>query len=393
MRYKPDKSMVRNNLDTVTLEETIIGVYAINQNNQIIAKQNYPNDPHLIAEKLKLQKQGVITSQIKKIMDTLIEKNIQNILSSNLELLETISTSYDVETKYKENTETSKFIRLNIEKLAIKSGIINNISGFGRLSHSVLNQITRAVITEKMSNREALLIPSVQLLSDLDKTLNGLSNRMREWYGIHFPEMGDKVSKHIDYAKIILNIGDKGSITTQELGKININKNEAKKIKKAAKESIGADLVEIDIISIQNYAKIVLDLYNYRRDLSEYISNLSLDMAPNLYKIAGPILSAKLIEKAGSLRKMAMLPASTIQILGAEKAMFRSLKTRAKQPKHGLIFQHPYVHSAPRNKRGSRSRSLAAKIAIAARADFFTGTYIADDLISQLSNNQSFFKE
>ena len=101
MRYKPDKSMVRNNLDTVTLEETIIGVYAINQKNQIIAKQNYPNDPHLIAEKIKVQKQGVITSQIKKIMDSLIEKNIKNIISSNLELLETISTSYDVETKYK----------------------------------------------------------------------------------------------------------------------------------------------------------------------------------------------------------------------------------------------------------------------------------------------------
>jgi nucleolar protein 56 len=380
-------------LSTVTLEETIIGVYAINQKNQIIAQKNYPNDPHLISEKLKMQKQGIITSHIKKVMDTLIEKKIKKITSSNKELLEKISTSYDVETEYRENTLTSKFIRLNIENLAIKSGIIINVSDFGRLSHSVLNQITKDDIKEKMSKREALLIPSIQLLSDLDKTLNGFSNRMREWYGIHFPEMSDKVSKHNEYAKIVLNIGEKASITTEKLQKINLNKNEAKKIKKAAKESIGADLVEIDLISIQNYAKIILDLYKYRLELSEYIASLSLDIAPNLHKIAGPILSAKLIEKAGGLQKMARLPASTIQILGAEKAMFRSLKTRAKQPKHGLIYQHPYVHSASRKERGSRSRSLAAKIAIAARADFFTGKYIADDLISRLSGDQSFFEK
>jgi nucleolar protein 56 len=81
---------------------------------------------------------------------------------------------------------------------------------------------------------------------------------------------------------------------------------------------------------------------------------------------------------------MAMMPASTIQVLGAEKAMFRSIKTKARPPKHGLLFQHPYVHGAPRSRRGSRARSLAAKIAIGARADVFSGEFIADDLRRQL---------
>jgi nucleolar protein 56 len=380
-------------LNTITLEETIIGVYAINQKNQIIAQKNYPNDPNLIAENLKMQKKGIITSQIQTVMDTLKEKKVKKIMSSNKELLEKISKSYDVETEYRENTPTSKFIRLNIENLAVKSGIIDNVSDFGKLSHTVLNKITKDEIKEKMSKREALLIPSVQLLSDLDNTLNGLSNRLREWYGINFPEMSDKVSEHVEYAQIVLNMGEKESITIKKLQKIKIGKNDAKKIKKAAEESIGADLVEIDIIPIKNYAKIILNLYKYRMELSEYIASLSLDIAPNLHKMAGPILSAKLIEKAGGLQKMARLPASTIQILGAEKAMFRALKTGAKQPKHGLIYQHPYVHSAPRKERGSRSRNLAAKIAIAARADFFTGTYIADNLVSRLSGDQSFFKK
>lgn len=272
-------------MSTVTLEETIIGVFAINQKYKIIAEKNYPNDPSLIAEKLKMQKQGIITSQIKKVMDTLIEKKVKKIISSNKELLETISTSYDIETEYIENTLTSKFIRLNIENLAVKSGLIVNVSDFGRLSHSVLNKITKDDIKEKMSKREALLIPSVQLLSDLDKTLNSLSNRLREWYGIHFPEMSDKVSNHVDYAKMVLNMGKKASITIKNLQKINIGKNVAKKIIEAAEESIGADLVEIDIISIQNYAKILLDLYKYRKDplLGQFLKTLVLgQLLPNL---------------------------------------------------------------------------------------------------------------
>jgi nucleolar protein 56 len=109
-------------------------------------------------------------------------------------------------------------------------------------------------------------------------------------------------------------------------------------------------------------------------------------VAPNLAFIAGPVLGAKLIEKAGSLKRLGMIPSSTIQVLGAEKAMFRALKSNARPPKHGLVYQHPYVNSAARDKRGSRARSLAAKIAIAARADVFSGDFIAKALVSQLKD-------
>jgi nucleolar protein 56 len=152
----------------------------------------------------------------------------------------------------------------------------------------------------------------------------------------------------------------------------------------AALSSMGAALDEDDLRAIQSYTQRVVDLYKERERLNEYITALAKEIAPNVTYLAGPVLGAKLIEKAGGLRRMAMMPASTIQVLGAEKAMFRALKSNAKPPKHGLLFQHPHVHGAKKDRRGSRARALAAKLAIAARADLLSGDFIADKLLAQL---------
>jgi len=128
-------------------------------------------------------------------------------------------------------------------------------------------------------------------------------------------------------------------------------------------------------------------LYEYRGKLMEYVGGLASETAPNVSAIAGPTLAAKLIEKAGGIKRMAMMPSSTLQILGAEKALFRAVKTHAKPPKHGLIFQHPYVNAAPRGLRGLRARHLAAKLSIAARADAFSGNFIAEQLKKNLDES------
>ena len=125
-------------------------------------------------------------------------------------------------------------------------------------------------------------------------------------------------------------------------------------------------------------------LYEYRSDLNRYVSSLSEKVAPNISTLAGPVLAAKLIAKAGSLRRLAMMPASTIQVLGAEKALYRAVKTKTRPPKHGLIFQHSYINGAPKGLRGKRARHFAAKLAIAARADAFTGNNIAESLKKDL---------
>ena len=111
------------------------------------------------------------------------------------------------------------------------------------------------------------------------------------------------------------------------------------------------------------------------------------EMAPNIRAVAGALLGARMISLAGGLQNLAMRPASTIQVLGAEKALFRSLKTGARPPKHGLIFQHTLLHDAKRWQRGKIARVIAGKLAIAARADAFgEGHYIGDRLKETLTN-------
>ncbi|MCC6011234.1 MAG: C/D box methylation guide ribonucleoprotein complex aNOP56 subunit, partial [Desulfurococcaceae archaeon] len=131
-------------------------------------------------------------------------------------------------------------------------------------------------------------------------------------------------------------------------------------------------------------AGIILDLYKLRSTLEDYIETVMKEVSPNITALVGAKLGARLLSLAGGLEKMAKLPASTIQVLGAEKALFRALRTGGKPPKHGVIFQHPAIHRSPRWQRGKIARALAAKLAIAAKVDFFTGRFIGDKLTTEL---------
>jgi nucleolar protein 56 len=127
-------------------------------------------------------------------------------------------------------------------------------------------------------------------------------------------------------------------------------------------------------------------MYSRRRELEEYIGNLMESVAPNMTVLAGPMVSARLISLAGSLKELARKPSSTIQIYGAEKALFRSMKTKATPPKHGVIFQVPLIHSAPYWQRGKLSRALAGKLTIAARVDAYSDRDIGDNLLEELNS-------
>ena len=153
---------------------------------------------------------------------------------------------------------------------------------------------------------------------------------------------------------------------------------------KAAESSMGADIAELDLSQIQELAQNVLAFYELRKNMENYVDRIMEEMAPNVRTVAGALLGARLIAIAGSLQNLAMRPASTIQVLGAEKALFRSLKTGARPPKHGLIFQHTLLHDAKRWQRGKIARVIAGKLAIAARADAFGGNYIGERLKAEI---------
>ena len=366
---------------TLYLVETIIGAFAVNEENVVHAQQIYPSDPQIIAKILGRVREGN-TETLKELFSMIGED--EKVVSSNQMLVDSLKESMDIE--YGEYVDLSNRFKEKLPELAVENQVLSSVEEYYLLNYEVSKSFTHTDLHEALSDREVWLIPAVQLLSELDTVLNSLSGRMREWYGVHFPEMGRRVRDHEEYARIITKLGDRANISTDGLMKLTIKKKDAGKIVEAAGESMGAYFDEYDISTIQSYADSTLGMYKFREELSEYISTVAQEIAPNVSRLAGPILAAKLIDKAGGMKRLAMVPSSTIQVMGAEKALFRSKKTNARPPKHGLLYQHPYVHAVSRDKRGRRARSLAAKIAIAARADQFSGNYIAEELVAQLKN-------
>jgi nucleolar protein 56 len=365
------------------LVENLTGIYAVDDENNVKAMQTWPNDSKTIA-KIMLRLRGGDNSVIGGLVSELESMTDVQVFSNNAALVESLKDELNI--TYNENLEAIRSLGSRLGGLAVDAGLIDEEPQYGVFSHEVLNEIARMNVHDKLSGREALLIPAVQLLGELDTVLNSLSGRMREWYGVHFPEMGNRVKEHSDYAKIIVKMGQRENITAKSLMEMSLKKKDAERIEEASHTSIGAEFDDVDMKAVSDFAQRTLDLYKYRDELTEYLSRVANEVAPNVAFIAGPVLAAKLIEKAGGLKHLGMIPSSTIQVLGAEKAMFRAVKSNAKPPKHGLLYQHPYVNGAPRNRRGNRARSLAAKIAIAARADVFSGDFIAEELVSQLED-------
>ncbi len=203
---------------------------------------------------------------------------------------------------------------------------------------------------------------AVHTIDDLIQTSNLLSERLHEWYNLHFPEL-EKVVSGSKYPGLIAEHGDRESIPGVEF-----------------EGSVGAELSKEEKDTIMHFAQLLMEVNSEREELEGYIETNMKEHAPNLAHLAGPLIGARLICFAGGLEELAKMPSSTVQLLGAEKALFRHIKEGTKPPKHGVIFQHPYLHKAPYWQRGSIARAFSGKISIAARADFYSQEFIADRL-------------
>lgn len=210
----------------------------------------------------------------------------------------------------------------------------------------------------------------------MDKDINTFCMRLKEWFAWHFPEMTKIVNDNHIYAKLV-NIlsGKRENVTDEikdELTTITMDEEKSQQIIDAAKISMGMDMSETDSNQVQKWSERVVDLINFRESLSDYLKERMNAVAPNLQALIGEIVGAKLIAHAGGLTNLSKYPASTIQILGAEKALFRALKTKGKTPKYGLIFNSTFIGRAGLKNKGKISRYLANKCAIASRVDCFS---------------------
>merc|ERR1719411_221548 len=220
-----------------------------------------------------------------------------------------------------------------------------------------------------------MIIQSIALLDQLDKDVNTFSMRIREWYSYHFPELIKIVPDNYTFAKCVKLIKNRKELTEEAVEKLEeavMDSAKAKAIIDASKYSMGMDISQVDLMNIDMFANRVVALADYRKMVSKYLQDKMGNVAPNLAALIGDTVGARLISHAGSLTNLAKYPASTVQILGAEKALFRALKKKGNTPKYGLIFHSSFIGRAAAKNKGRISRFLANKCSIASRIDCFS---------------------
>ena len=232
------------------------------------------------------------------------------------------------------------------------------------LSHS----LSRHKLKFSPDKVDTMIIQAIALLDDMDKELNTYAMRVKEWYGWHFPEMARIINDNVAYSKVILSMGIRSNAATTDLTDILPEEIETA-VKAAAEVSMGTEITEEDLENIQALAEQVVGFTDYRQQLSSYLTSRMQAIAPNLTALVGELVGARLIAHSGSLMNLAKSPASTIQIIGAEKALFRALKTKHDTPKYGLIYHASLIGQATGKNKGKIARMLATKAALGLRVD------------------------
>jgi nucleolar protein 56 len=218
-------------------------------------------------------------------------------------------------------------------------------------------EITKQKIKESVSE-DGFIVNAISNINELDRATNTLIKRLREWFALYLPEYEHIMKSQEIFVQSVINKGK-----TELMKELNI------------KETMGADLNDMHIQEIQLLAKRIESLQALRKEHEEYLEKIMKEYCPNILELAGTTIGAKLLELAKSLKRLAMLPASTIQLLGAEKALFRHIKSGSKSPKYGVIFAHQLIQGSKRSERGKAARVLADKLSICARLDFFKGEF------------------
>ena len=324
----------------------IKGFFAFNGNNELIAEKLFPQN---------------------EIIERLVQIDNKEIVKEELEIIEEVSKDYDeliIESNKRLSDYENEKIRIQTPNQA-GDFLRSNYDEFD-LNNDEITEVYRNLaiykIKKESSSQDKHLIQAVNSIEEIDETISKLIERIREWYALYFPEM-DIIKNNETYIKLI-------------------SQNKTKEeIIKAKPDAFPHSIIDLeddidseDLEIMNNYANSIYELQKSRKNIEEYIDHKMNSIAPNLRLLVGPTLGAKLISHAGGIKRLAMYPSSTVQIMGAEKALFRHLKSGDRPPKYGLIYQHPQVRGAKWWNRGKIARMLAGKISLAVRRDVFTKT-------------------
>lgn len=360
------------------------GIIAFNEENKLVEKALFSKKPQNAAKAIMKIENGKMIEEVSELIDKLKKSGYDFFVFENGGLADEIEEKFDVKVKVSKPSDAGETLRSSIDRFAIETGFVKDVEEFALWTRNVAVETAKLKVKGAGEKRDLIIAQAIQTLDDLDKVLNLFMSRVREWYGTSFPELDRLLEKHETYARLVLDLGNKDNFSVGNLMKEDVPESKAEQIVRATKTSMGADLAEADLAQIQALCKSTLSLYRLRQSLENYLEKAMDEVAPNVKTLTGALLGARLIAISGGLMNLARRPASTIQVLGAEKALFRSLKTGARPPKHGMIFQHAYLHDAKRWHRGKIARALAGKLAIAARVDAFGGKYVGEELKASL---------
>ncbi|MDD6048613.1 MAG: ATP-binding protein [Methanobrevibacter ruminantium] len=355
------------------ITQCIAGFIAFDEDLQI-ADYNLFTEDEVVSNLIKIEENEILDEEIELIngirLDSIEEDRIIIETTKRKSQYKELENYGNIEVKTP--NKGGEYLRSNIDK------IFEEI-GFSEGQDEIIQIYEKLAIHKiKKSSQEEdkLLIQAINSVDDIDESISKLVERIRDWYTIYFPEM-DTISNNETYIKLIAESENREDILE------NFNEHFAEEIE----ESTGADIVEDDLLMLKSFSESIYSLQKSRRELETYIDSKMEAIAPNLRDLLGSTLGAKLIAHIGSIKRLATYPASVIQIMGAEKAIFRHLKTGERPPKHGLIFQHPSVRGAKWWNRGKIARNLALKITLAVRKDVFSGEYdpsIAEDYLKKV---------
>lgn len=375
--------------------ETPVGFVLFDERGEIMETELYELDPIKYSYVLSKINKNEDTEQIDELATKINKFGLNEIVLENADFREILQDKIDPDLLIASNFAIFKKFRENLPDLMIERNpkitedlIINKLN-------IVAERITREKIREESQQSDVHIMHIVEAYEDTLKFINVYSLRLREWYGVHFPELSDTLISDIkQYATIVSDFGNRTNINKEGLmEKLNYGDNKANQIVERTKTSMGADFTELQMSLVKDLSDKVLELLEFRDKLEDDLETILKEVAPNMLTLVGAQLAGKLIQLAGGLKELSRMPSSTIQVLGAEKALFRALRKNADSPKHGIIYTWPPIRTAPIWQRGKISRLLAGKLSICSKVDYFEGDFVGDKILAEVEEKIEEIKE
>ncbi|MHA2384631.1 MAG: C/D box methylation guide ribonucleoprotein complex aNOP56 subunit [Candidatus Thorarchaeota archaeon] len=359
---------------------TSFGLFLLDEKGKVISKQVAYPDVETISSDFTHLGEGQPTERLENLAKELARLGVESVVVENGMISRALTGLTQVPVSVNETSAVFKTFRDTQDSYLLKSGLLKEKEDIASFRRDVAIHISRTAITAASEEKDLLVKHAIDAIGEVDRSINILAMRLREWYSLHHPSLNDLVDDHEIFANVVSSCGGRSEIKAECLSEAGCSDQQAQSVMNAMLRDLGAPFETTDLSVAQSLANTVQILYAKRREVEEYVGQMMDSVAPNITALVGPLVGARLISLAGSLKDLAKKPSSTVQIYGAEKALFRSLKTGTDPPKHGIIYQVPEVHSAPYWQRGKIARALAGKISIAARIDAYSKRNIGTEL-------------